>query len=56
MNKKVKVPVEKAAKISEKLKKYENLNAACKNIAGGIGASFGRMGGARYENEMAKHA
>ncbi len=46
MNKKIKVPASKAKAISEKLKKYENLNAASKNVIGGVGiGAFSRLTG-----------
>ncbi len=49
MKKAIKVPTEKAKQISDKLKKYENLNAASKNILGGIGIGFGRLAGIAAE-------
>jgi hypothetical protein len=45
MKKNVKVSADKSKAISEKLKKYEKINAASKNVLGGIGVAFPRLAG-----------
>ncbi len=55
MSKKIKVPANKTKEVSEKLKKYETLNAASKNVLGGIGiGAFDRLAG--IAAEKAKHS
>ncbi len=57
MNKSIKVPASEAKVISDKLKKYENLNAACKNVVGGIGVgAFQRLSGIIAEDPQMKNA
>jgi hypothetical protein len=49
MEKKVKVETDKAKQINEKLKKYTKLHEVFKNVNGGIGIGFPRLGGVRQE-------